>query len=637
MRKWIWMLMLIMICISMLSWCGKEEVTQEVIKKPYYLTVEPLTKSDRAGTITKNAKVLGTSEITITSLVAGRVNTLPVKLGSMVGNGQTLAQITDTNGTIRFGVEKSQLAVDSAQNSYVVQKATLEKQIKDSQLALERAQVWLTSTLDDATQQRDKIEFDLANVNANVAWSNTQLQLEKLQKDLIKAQLDYQTKLDADSQNITNFTITAGNIFTDVNNLVTDIITESDKVLWVSNEFRNFNDNYEVYLGGKDLGSLFRAKDVLVALRGLQNDLDELGTTPITQDNIVQYLNSYRRILDTVNLLVSSMKDLLIATPPSLQLPQSGIDWLIALFNGLASKSSAITSSITAQVNGITTFVVTYQQGQQSIAQQINILKDQIGIAQKWLEDAQFTTQLGADRSTIALDAGIQNAQLTVDGATIATNFVQNTKDLNLQSIQNQLESAKIALRELDFNQNKYRVSAPIAGIISDVLVDVWQDVNPGTPIATIVSNSQQLEVNMTRSELEYITVWQTVVVSNEFQTGNAVIETIARVADKDGTFKLVIALRDDIFSVGSFVDVEIPLYEGNIMIPINAVNIVDANRGQIYLWDGSKIINQSVTLGQIFGIMVAITDPIQPWMMLITSDIENYDETKYILEVKQR
>jgi len=101
--------------------------------------------------------------------------------------------------------------------------------------------------------------------------------------------------------------------------------------------------------------------------------------------------------------------------------------------------------------------------------------------------------------------------------------------------------------------------------------------------------------------------------VSNEFQTGNAVIETIARVADKDGTFKLVIALRDDIFSVGSFVDVEIPLYEGNIMIPINAVNIVDANRGQIYLWDGSKIINQSVTLGQIFGIMVAITDPIQP------------------------
>gem|GEM_PF-3172099 len=112
-----------------------------MIKKPYYLTVEPLTKSDRAGTITKNAKVLGTSEITITSLVAGRVNTLPVKLGSMVGNGQTLAQITDTNGTIRFGVEKSQLAVDSAQNSYVVQKATLEKQIKDSQLALERAQV----------------------------------------------------------------------------------------------------------------------------------------------------------------------------------------------------------------------------------------------------------------------------------------------------------------------------------------------------------------------------------------------------------------------------------------------------------------------------------------------------------------
>jgi len=48
--------------------------------------------------------------------------------------------------------------------------------------------------------------------------------------------------------------------------------------------------------------------------------------------------------------------------------------------------------------------------------------------------------------------------------------------------------------------------------------------------------------------------------VSNEYQTGSAVIDTIARVADKDGTFRVIITLDDDVFSVGSFVDVNIPL-----------------------------------------------------------------------------
>jgi multidrug resistance efflux pump len=58
--------------------------------------VQPLTKSDQAGIITKNAKVLGTSEIVVTSQVAGRVGFINTRLGSNVSNGQTIVQLTDT-------------------------------------------------------------------------------------------------------------------------------------------------------------------------------------------------------------------------------------------------------------------------------------------------------------------------------------------------------------------------------------------------------------------------------------------------------------------------------------------------------------------------------------------------------------
>lgn len=630
-----------MICalwfVLLLAWCGKPEVIEELVKQPYYLTVQPLTKSDQAGTITKNAKVLGTSEIVITSQVAGRVTSISTDIGANVSNGQMLIKMTDTVGSIRFGLEKTQLAMQSAQNSYDVQKANLEKQIQDAQIALQRSQLAADTTRSDTSKQLEKIDYDLTNVNGSSSGSSTQIQLENLTKQLTKAQLDYQTKLDADSQTLDNFIITAGNINTDIRNLMSDVVTESDKLLWVSDEWRSYNDAYEVYLGAKDFASKNKAENALRELQSLQDDLDTLSTTTITQDNLVSYLSSYNTIISSMNTLIREMKNVFTATIPSSSLSQVSIDSLNTQYNVLATRSSAVASSITAQVNAINSFLATYQQSQQSIAQQVEILKSQISLTQKWLQDAQFNTQLWADRTKTSLDSNLQNAQLSLDSTKLATDFVTNTKDLNLQTIRNQLASAQVALNELNFNAAKYNVTSPIRGIVSDVLVDIGQEVSPWTPLARVVSNTQQVEINMTESELQYLSVWQNVIVSNEYQTGSAVIDTVARVASKDGTFTVIISIVGDGFSVGSFVDVEIPLYEGNIMIPINAVNIVDSNRGQIYLWDGVTMINQSVKLGQIFGDMVSIIDPIQQWLMLIVSDVENYDETKYTLEVKQR
>jgi len=623
--------------VLILAWCGKPAVIEELVKQPYYLTVQPLTKSDQAGTITKNAKVIGTSEIIITSQVGGRVTAINSDLGANVSNSQSILQLMDTAGSIRFGVEKWQLAVQSAQNSYAVQKANLEKQIADAQIALDRAQLWYNSTASDAAKQLEKLDYDLTNVDANASGSSTQLQLQKLQKDLAKAQFDYQTKLDVDNQTLDNFIKTAGNINTDITNLMSDVVTESDKLLWVSEEWKNYNDAYEVYLWAKDFSAKIKAEDSLRNLQWLQDKLDILSQTSINQNNIVEYLSSYGDIIRGINSLVTDIKNVLTASIPSSSLSQAGIDGLNAQYNWLAARSSGITASITAQVNGINSFLTSYEQWQQSLAQQIDILRDQITLAQKWLTDAQFTTEIGADRTKTSLDANIQNAQLSLDSTKLATDFVTNTKDLNLQTIQNQLASAQVALRELDFKAAKYTVRSPIRGIVSDILVDVWQEVVPGTPLARVVSNTQQLEINMNESELEYLAVWQDVMVSNEYQTGSAVIDTIARVADKDGTFRVIITLDDDVFSVGSFVDVNIPLRKWNIMIPLNAVNIVDANRGQIYLWDGESIINKSVWLGAIFGDMVSITDSVEAWLMLIVSNVDNYDETTYVLEVKKR
>jgi hypothetical protein len=101
-----------------------------------------------------------------------------------------------------FGLQKNQLAVDSANNTYAIQKANLEKQIEDAQLALQRAQLTTDLTRADTTKQLSKIDYDLASVDANITGSNTQIQLDSLKQQLAKSEFDYKTKLSSDGETI---------------------------------------------------------------------------------------------------------------------------------------------------------------------------------------------------------------------------------------------------------------------------------------------------------------------------------------------------------------------------------------------------------------------------------------------------
>jgi hypothetical protein len=99
----------------------------------------------------------------------------------------------------------------------------------------------------------------------------------------------------------------------------------------------------------------------------------------------------------------------------------------------------------------------------------------------------------------------------------------------------------------------------------------------------------------MTESEKAYIQQGQKVVVSNQNQSTFGTVTSVSTTADRNGNFIVKIGIDDAMFDVGAFVDVKIELQAGNPVVPVNAVTIVDTNRGQITLWDGSKLINKTV------------------------------------------
>ena len=633
---------LLLCSLILLSGCGAKPdagATTWDTRSTLYITTQLISTNNSKGSITKNAKVLGVSDVIITSQVVGRVTSIPGQLGQAVWPNSSLVRLADTNGTIMFGLKRNRLVVDSANNTYAIQKANLEKQIEDAQLTLQRVQLTTNLARADTSKQLTKLDYDLASINPLVTGSNTQIQLDSLRQQLAKAQFDYQTKLSSDGETITGFLLTAKNIHTDISNLTTDIITESDKILWLTDQRRIYNDSYEAYISAKDFNAKNKAENNLTRLIWLQDELKKLWAQSqnITADKLTAYLQSYRTILTAINELIASMKDVLNATVASSQLPQSWIDGLIAQYNWLAARSSGITSSITAQVNGINWFIWVYIQWQQSLAKQIDLLKNQIALTEKSLADAQFNTQLWWDRTRLALDNQIAQNDLNLTSSQSNANFITNTKDLNLDSIQNQLKSAQLALNELNFNAAKFTILSPIRGIVSDILVDIGQDVNPWTPIARVVSNQQELEITVTESEKKFIQQKQKIAVSNQSQSTYGTVTSVSKIADRNGNFIVKVAIDDAMFDVGVFVDVKIDLQNGNPIIPVNAVTIVDTNRGQITLWNGNEIINRSVWLWSLFGEMIEITNSLEPGLVLVTSDISNYDKAKQKITVKKK
>jgi multidrug resistance efflux pump len=96
-------------------------------------------------------------------------------------------------------------------------------------------------------------------------------------------------------------------------------------------------------------------------------------------------------------------------------------------------------------------------------------LKDQITLAQKWLDDASFNIKIWADRTNLATDSQTKNAELWLKQSQTSYEFAKNTKDLNLESLQNNLKSAQVALAQAQFDQSKLSVRAPIKWIIADI------------------------------------------------------------------------------------------------------------------------------------------------------------------------
>lgn len=564
--------------ISLLSGCGSETPIEEQIKQPFEIQTLNIYNSENLWYITKSSKLQWASEIIISSLVSGRVRDINFNLGTQVSQWSLLVQLQDTS-------------------------APSGKAIQDAQLALERAKVTEKSTVDDIERQKKKIEYDLKNVDGTLTGSSTQIQLAKLETDLEKAEFDYQAKLKADGQTNENLITSARNIQSDLEIILTDTANETDKLLWITDIYTNgeYKEMRE-YLWAKDDTIKNKVTTSFYMISTLQKQLDTMNSSDIDDKNVNNYLKTYQSIVNGLSDHFVLMKKLFVESIDDARYKTQMI-LVQTTFSTLQSKNSGLNASITSQLNSIRSYFISYEDQQSSLARQIESLRAQIELTKKSLQDVEFNTSLWAERSQIWFGSQIKNASLSS-------------------------ESALLQLTQANFNQSKFSVTSPLQWFVADVLVDIGQEVGPGTPLMKLVSTQQQIETTLTSDEIKNISLWQKVIVESEVGEGKWVVAQIAQTADKSWSFKIIIVLEENsTIPTWLFITVKIPVQKWTLLLPLNALSIVDTNTAVAYFWDGMKINPTSLTIRSIFGEQVEISDQLPTNYELITNDLSNYDD----------
>ncbi len=588
--------------IFLLTWCGTptptiEEKTQ---KQPFFISTVAYSSLKKEYELKKTGKLASSSEITVTAQIWWRVSSLNKGIGDGANKWDNVIQLQETSGVYSFWAQKASAAITQAKINYEQTMLNLEKAIQDTEFNIKQA-----------TNQAENASL---NSQVSAAW----LQLQSARESFEKAKLDYQTKLTSDEQTISNFSQTANNLVNDVKLLYESTITESDKILWITNVRKASNDSFEHLLGAKNTATKFAAED---ALRQVLIHQQSLQTFTITTQGSqlsasLSELTTYLRNLQPVVNQIDTMLQFTITWPvyseAQLAIHQWTIDWLQAQIQWQIS-------AITAQINTIQTFLRTYKDNQASLAKAVDLSEQAYKTAEANLQTAQNNTTV----------------QVTSLENTLST--TEKNKTTTEKALRNSIAQAQIAYNEAWFQLSKLSATAPIAGTITDILVDVGQDVSPGTPLYTMSSIwDKEIEITLTQEEATSLQTDTPVRIRFWTKEANGVLSQISQTPTAGVSYKAVVITESNEIPAGSLVDIVLPQATTNVVVPLNRVQLLSTTEWQIVVRDGNSLETKTVELGQLKWSQIEIVTTLSPSEAIVTSDTKQYDPEKYTITVKQ-
>ncbi len=640
MKKIISLLLLTLLLVS----CGKTEEIVKTEKKDFLVEISPIDALWNNSFLKKSGKIEWKDDIKLSSQANWRISKIAVKEWEKVKAGQNIVFLDDTVANYDLNLEKVDNLIEKIQISYDSTKISLDKQVYDIEIALEKLRNNLETLKNTSSIDIIQTEDNLSNLDYTQTDTKSSIELDKLENTIAKLELDYDNTKKSNIENISWFKETIKKEIKTQSIFINDLYIFWDKLFNISGNYDDSGDKIKDFLWAKNTSQKNETIEALYDIRDYKNNtLDNLVIDVIDEANLAIYIKNveiwYTKISDYLDSLE---KTLLNSVSSEWSLSQTSIDLYTSSINSYQTLYSTYNASFLIFKNSSTSFLNTYKNTESSIEKQIELLNKDKNLLVKNYDLWATQTKNTLDKVMYATNDNIKSLELQIKQTEQSLDTMIKTRDITLKWIENSLKEAyiseKIAIKEY----NKLNIKATIDWVIWDILVNEWQDINNGTPILTIISDkASQVELYFKESELASIEVWNNVFTNIWDKSLTWSIYSISTIADNTLSYKVLAVFNERIQNLWWVIDVSIPIKSSSILIPIKNIKLVWTNKWIVYIYNNKKVTEKEILLWKMYkddieflGFLDSKIDPKK--VFIVTSDFSNFDENKHIIKIEQ-
>ncbi len=631
---------ILLISLLLLTSCWEEESITQEEKQDFIVEVQSFSGFTNQTYLDKSGKIDSSQNISLTAQATGRVSNISVQQWDPVVKGQVLATLEDSIANYSLSLQQANNALDRAKINYDSNKINLDKSVFDAEQNVDKLTKNLEALILENKQTLLQAQSDLENTNVDDVNSKWALDVQKLQNSIEKSKLDYENKLITDNETLEWFYSSVKKEYNSMVIFLGDIIEFSDTLYWVTDLNKDQNDDIDQFLWAKNTGQKNEAKTLLKEIIAYNDDIfSQINMESInSQDELLDALEKINSAYNKSKTLLNEVEKTLNFSISSVNsLSQMDISNYNASVNGYQATLQWNYSGFLAFDNNIKSFLRTYLNNQKSVLQSIELMQKDLEILKKSYGVNQQQALTNLNKTIINTQENISNLEIQLSSAKNSLENAKKSRDVTLRSLQNAINEANIWYQSSLKEYNKLTITSPINGTVSQINIDLWQELSTGANIFSLVNNSEnQVDISFTKEELTFIDTQKPVFVEYDWDSYTWSIQGISQTADSNLKYPATISIDENVNLIWNIVNVDIPVKVKNPLFPINMVKVLDAWKWEINILNTeNKIETKIVATGNIYGTYIEILDEIDENTRIITNYVDNFTEDKFNLKIK--
>ncbi len=650
--------------------CSKTEIVttqkEEIITK--YAETQVLSEQPFSEELKFTGKVASSQETTLSSQISGTIQQVNYKVWDTVKDWAILAMIDTKTNLLSTNLTTAKNSYNNTVNIFDLTKESIAKDLDSAKVQLENAKNTRDNTYTSTDQQLKIVQTQLDNIKTQVkntnnssvtlldlaqkSYENAKLSLTNFETNTSETLKWFDIKLKSLQDKKNGLSDTIDSTITSSLASIESSLTYADTILWVTDNNKNLNDSYEIYLSAKNTNFKTEAETLLssnlISIKDIKNSNEDVATKfthiqKLAQKVILLY---EKMVLVWDNSITSSSfsETTLTAMKTTIKANQSILLWVNSGIVALKNTSTDIDNSLLDLENTINTTKITLSTQKSSLEQAVSIAKTSLENTKLWIgtsSDSMNGNESLAKNQLESTIASIKQTRDSVDNALkIAQNQYNSTKaklDSSLAGVKSQLDGVTGQKNSLLQQLDNSTIKAPYDGIITSKNIEVWTLVNPGTPVFAISKNqSKIIKTEVNSDNIKFLKIWQEVMISKNWFTSTGVITLVSSSADMM-TKMYNIEMKSNNINVsdklvlGDYVDVyikKISIENNKLIIPFTS--LITGNTWDFYVYlvgSGNVLKTQMIQIGESNSHEVVVTNGLKVWDKIVISGTLNLSE----------